>query len=141
MGNVGSNMQHGKRAEAMLKSERQHLYHIYWSLRTQFWLEKLLWVIWKFFGLFISQLTADDRYCLINKGNSLQHVQMQLSQKQKLFSTFFFFFLQFLNLHLILKFFRKEMTVIPDVFLNWGPPKNVVRWMSKKSRFRGPFNK
>ena len=39
----------------------------------------------------------------------------------------FFFFLQFLNLHLILKFFRKEMTVIPDVFLNWRPPKNVVR--------------
>ena len=28
--------QHGKQAKRLLKSERQHLYHIYWSLRRQF---------------------------------------------------------------------------------------------------------
>ena len=33
------------------------------------------------------------------------------------------------------------MTLIADVFLNLRTPKEVVREMSKKSRFRGPFDK
>ena len=32
------------------------------------------------------------------------------------------------------------MTLIADVFLKVRTPKNVVKQMSKKSRFRGPFN-
>ena len=33
------------------------------------------------------------------------------------------------------------MTVIADLFPKLGTPKNVVRYMSKKSRFKVPFNR
>ena len=36
-------------------------------------------------------------------------------------------FLHFLNLDSILSIFKKKMTVIGDIFLNLGTPKNVVR--------------
>ena len=63
---------------------------------------------------------------------------MQISRKQ---NTPSFFFLQLGNLDSVLKIFKKEMTLITDVFFNLRTPKIVVRRMSKKSRFRGPFEK
>ena len=33
------------------------------------------------------------------------------------------------------------MTVIADLFPKKRPPKNVVRYMSKKSRFKVPFDR
>ena len=35
--------------------------------------------------------------------------------------------------------FKKKMTVMADLFLKLPPAKNMVRYMSKKSRFRLPF--
>ena len=43
-------------------------------------------MICKILGLFVNTLTADDEYCLLNRDNLFQHLQMQLSQKQKKFS-------------------------------------------------------
>ena len=63
---------------------------------------------------------------------------MQLSQKRYIFSELF---LHFLNLDSILKIYEKKMNLIADVFLNLRTPKNVVRSISKKSRFRGPLEK
>ena len=63
---------------------------------------------------------------------------MQLSQKRYIFSELF---LYFLNLDSILKIYEKKMNLIADVFLNLRTPKNVVRSISKKSRFRGLFEK
>ena len=63
---------------------------------------------------------------------------MQLSQKPKIFSLSF---LHFLNLGSVLNIFKKKMTVFADVFLNLQTPKNLVREMSKKSCFRGSFDK
>ena len=63
---------------------------------------------------------------------------MQLSQKRKIFSNFFF---TFVNLDSILNIFKNKMTVITDVFLNIRTPKDVVLYMSKNSCFRGPFDK
>ena len=37
------------------------------------------------------------------------------------------FFLRFWNLGLTLNIFKKKMTLIADIFLNLGTPKNVVR--------------
>ena len=37
--------------------------------------------------------------------------------------------------------FKKKMTLIAYLFLRLPPAKNVVRYMSKKSRFRFPFQK
>ena len=33
------------------------------------------------------------------------------------------------------------MTLIADLFPKLGIPENVVRYMSKKSRFKGPFDR
>ena len=85
---------HGKRARTLLKSEPQHLYHIYWSLWRPLRLKKSLWVICKILGLFNNPLTADDKYSLLITENRLQHFQMHVSQKRKTFSLLFFAFPQ-----------------------------------------------
>ena len=36
-----------------------------------------------------------------------------------------------------MKILKKEMTLIADLFLKLRTPENVVRYMSKKSRFKG----
>ena len=63
---------------------------------------------------------------------------MQLSRKQNTFSEFFSAFLEprfnFENS-------QKKMKLIANLFLNLRTPKNVVRYISKKSGFRGPFDK
>ena len=95
-------------------------------------------MICKFLGLFVNTLTANDKYSLLDRVKLLQHFQMQLSQKPKIFSEFVF---RFLNLVSILNIFKKKMTLMANVFLNLRIPKNVVRQMSKKSPFRGPCDK
>ena len=115
---------HAKQAETLLELERQHLYHIYWSLWRQFRLRKHLWVICKILGLFVNPFTVNDKYCLLNRGDLLQHFQIQLSKKQKVLSECF---LDFLNLNPIFNIFEKKMTLTSDVFLNLRTSKDVVR--------------
>ena len=58
---------------------------------------------------------------------------MHLSQKQKIFSQFFSaFFESALNY----EHFQEKMTVIAYLFPNLPTTKNVLRQMSKSSRFR-----
>ena len=87
--------QHGNRAQALLKSERQHLYHIYWSLSSQFSLKKSLLGICTVFRLFVNILTADDKYYLLNRDNLTEPIQILLSEKLKTFSQFSSAFLKF----------------------------------------------
>ena len=61
---------------------------------------KILW-------LFLNKLTTDDKYSLLNRNNLLQHLQMQLSKKQKTFSGLFFFF-AFLKSRFIFESFQKK---------------------------------
>ena len=61
---------------------------------------------------------------------------MHLSQKRKIFYQFFF---SFSKLRVNFEDFIKKITLTADVFLNLRSPKYVVREMSKKSPFRGPF--
>ena len=51
------------------------------------------------------------------------------------------FFLHFQNLHEILNICNKKMSFIADLFPKLRTPKNVARYMSKKSRFQGPFDR
>ena len=76
----------GKWDETLLKSERQHLYYIYWSPWRQFSRKNCLLVICKILGLFVKPFTANDKYSLLNRGNLQQHFQMQSSQKRKIIS-------------------------------------------------------
>ena len=111
---------HGKRTERLLKSERQQLYQIYWSLWGELGFIKSLWVIYKILGLFVNPLTADNKYSVLNRDNLSQHLQMQLSQQRKRFSNFS---LHFLNLDSIFNILKKDMTLIADAVLNLRIPK------------------
>ena len=51
-------------------------------------------MIHKILRLFFNTLTVDDKHFLLNRDNLTQPIQMQLSQKQKTFSEFFFAFLK-----------------------------------------------
>ena len=81
--------QHGKRTQILFKFARRHLYHIHWSVQRIFSLKKLLLVLWKIFRLFVHTFTTDDKYSLLNRDNLTQSIQMQLSEKLKLFPSFF----------------------------------------------------
>ena len=59
-------------------------------------LQESLLDTWKFFRPFLNTLTADDKYSLISRDNWMQTIEIQLSQKQNIFSQFF---LRFSNLH------------------------------------------
>ena len=64
-------------------------------------------------------------------------IQMHLSQKQKIFSQFFSsVFESALNF----EHFQKKMTLIAYVFRKLPTTKNVLRQMTKSSRFREPVD-
>ena len=86
--------QHGKRAQTLLKFAWQHLYHIYWSLWMQLIRKKSLLVTFKISRLFPNTLSADGKYCLVNRDNSTRPIQTQLSRKEKTFSDIFSAFLK-----------------------------------------------
>ena len=71
---------YGQWAQTLLKSERQQLYNIYWSLWKQLSWKKSLLLIRKILRLVVNTLTADDKYAFLNKGNLTQPIDMQLCQ-------------------------------------------------------------
>ena len=83
-------------------------------------------MIHKILRLFVNTLTVDDKHYLLNRDNLTQPIQIQLSQKQKTFSPFFFFAI----LKFILNFkhlSKKRITLIAHVFPEIPAPKNMVR--------------
>ena len=53
--------------------------------------KKSLLVIGDLQRLFANTLPVDDNYYMLNRDNLAERIQMQLAQKQKTFSQFFFF--------------------------------------------------
>ena len=53
-------------------------------------LKKSLLVIHKILRVFFNRMRVDDKHYLLNRGKLSQPIQVQLSQKQKAFSQFFF---------------------------------------------------
>ena len=130
--------QHGKSVKTLLEFAFQYLYRIYWSLWRQLTYKKSLSVTCKISRLFPSTLSAYGKYSLLNRDNLTQPIQMQLSRKQKTFSEFLSAFLESsLNFNI----FKKEMTLIAEVFPKLQNRKNKVRSMSRKSHFKGSFRK
>ena len=79
---------------------------------------------WKFFRPFLHTLTANDKYSLISKDKWMQTIQMELSQKRKIFSEFFSaVFESALNFG----YFKKKMTLIAYVFPKLPTTKHVLR--------------
>ena len=87
--------QHGKRAQALLKSASQHLYHIHRSLPRKLSWKKSLLLTCQILGLLVNTLAADEKYPVLNRDNLKIPIQIQSSQKQNTFSDFFAAFLKF----------------------------------------------
>ena len=81
--------QHGQRSKTVLKSARQHLYHIYWSVWRKLRSKKSLSVICKILIQFANSLTADGKHSLLDRDNLTQPIHIDFSKKQKLFREFF----------------------------------------------------
>ena len=65
-------------------------------------------------------------------------IQMHLPQKQKIFSEFFS---AFFKSELNLEHFQKKMRLIAYVFPKLPTSRNLLRQMSKSSRFREPVDR
>ena len=65
-------------------------------------------------------------------------IQMHLWKKQKIFSEFFS---EFFETALNFGHFQKKMTFIAYIFPKLPTTKNVLRQMSKSSRFREPLER
>ena len=92
----------------------------------------------KILRLFITTLTADEKYSLLNRDSIMQPIQMQLSQKQKEFSGFS---LQRLKSSLNFEHFRKQHEPHSWCISDVTDSKKHDRSMSSKSRFRRNFEK
>ena len=80
--------EHGKPVSTLFKFEREHLYHIYSSTRSQFSWKKSLLLICRSLTLFVNTTSAVDKCSLPNRDNLMQPIHMQLSQKLKIFLNF-----------------------------------------------------
>ena len=75
--------------------------------------------------MFVHTLTVVDKHYLLNREKLTKPIQVQLSQKEKAFSDFFFF--AFLKSILNFKHLAKKDDLIPDIDPEIPAPKNIVR--------------
>ena len=78
--------QHGKRAQALLKSPSQHRHNIHWLLPSQLSWKKSPLLTCKILGLLVNKLVPEEKNPVLNRGNLTIPIQVQLSQKGKTFS-------------------------------------------------------
>ena len=116
--------QHGKRAQALLKSASQHHYHIHRSLLNKLSWKKSLLLTCKILGLLVNTLAADEKYPVFKRDSLTIPIQMQLSQKQKTFSEFF---AAFLKSRLNFKYFLKKDDPPRFCIFEITDSENVVR--------------
>ena len=82
-------------------------------------------MIQKILRPFANTFAVNDKHYLLNRDNLTHPIQRQLCQKQKSFSSKFFFY--FSNVYYILNIYQKTMNLIADVFWEIPAPKNMVR--------------
>ena len=116
--------QYGKRAQALLKSASQHLYHIHRSLPRKLSWKKSLLLTCKILGLLVNTLAADEKYPVLNRDKLSIPIQMQLSEKE---STFSQLSVAFLKSRSIFKCFEKERYPHRFCLLEIKDSENVVR--------------
>ena len=129
--------QHVKVSQILPKYSWEHFYHVFSSFPG-----KLIWkmsplVLGEIIGVFVNTLTADGKYPVQHCENLQFQIQMQLSEKEKLFLNFLF---HSWNLHQILNTLKKKMLVTADVFPKVQDMKILVRPLSKKPCLRTPFD-
>ena len=97
--------QRGKRAQTLLKSTSQYLYHIHRSVARKLYSKKSLLLTCKIFGLLVNTLAVDKKYLVLHRDNLTIALQMHLSQKRIAFSQYF---VAFLKSSLNFKHFEKK---------------------------------
>ena len=128
--------QYGKRAQALLNSASQHLYHIHWSLARKLSWKKSLLLTCKILQLLVSTLATNDKCPNLNRDNLTIPNQMQLSHNHKWFSQFF---AAFLKSRINFQHFEKKDN--PHSFCISQITDCELPKKSKNTRFRGPFDK
>ena len=96
-----------------------------------------LLVICEILGAFVNTLTNEDKYPLQKCGNLWLTIQIELPKKRKTCSDFFG---PFWYLYQILIILKKKKMILITLFSEFKTIKDVVRQVSKKRRFRAPFN-
>ena len=81
--------QYGKRAQTVLKSASQQLYHTHWSLATKFCSKKSHLLTCQIWGYLVNTLATNKKYPVLNKDNLTIRIQMQLCLKKKKISKIF----------------------------------------------------
>ena len=130
--------QYGKGAETLFKSASQHFYGFHWSPARKLCSKKYLLLTSKILGLLVKTLAAAEKYLVLHRDNLTILIQMQLSEKQKTFSEFF---AAILKSRLNFDHFEKKGDPQSFSISQTTDSENVVRKMSSKSSFRGPFKK
>ena len=83
--------------------------------------KKSVLVIQQILRLFVNRLTVDGKHYLFNRDDLAQQIHMDLPEKQKTFSPFFFPFLKsILNLKHLTK--KRKMTFTANVFVETPAP-------------------
>ena len=90
-------------------------------------------VLREIFRVFVNTVTSDGNYPVQDCQYLQLPIKMKLSGKQKRFPHFL---CDFWNLHQILKFLKKKMIFIANVFPKLQTVKSLVRPLYKKGRFR-----
>ena len=82
--------------------------------------EKALLLTHQILGLLLNTLAVNEKYPVVNRDNLMIPIQMELSQKENIFSDFF---AAFWKSRLNSKYFEKKMTLIDFVFPILRTPK------------------
>ena len=106
--------QHGKRAQALLKSASQHLYHIHRSLPRKLSWKKSLLLTCQILGLLVNTLAADEKYPVLFLIKTVQRYQFRYNYLKN--KNFFCKLFAALKSKLNFKHFEKKMTLIAFVF-------------------------
>ena len=124
-------------SQKRLKSAEKHFRRTFSSFRTKLNLKKSFLLRSEISRLFVSMLSAGDKYSRHNRENLPLPIQIQLSKKPK---TFCCFFIEFLECKLNVEHFEEQLNLIAYVFLKLLTPKDVVIEMHKSSCFWKPFH-
>ena len=116
--------QYGKCAQALLKSDLQHRYHIHRSLTRKLSWKKSLLLACPILGLLVNTLAADEKYLVLHRDNLTIPIEMQLSQKQKTFSKFI---AAFLKCRSSFKHFQQKVDPHRFCIFKVTDSKNIVR--------------
>ena len=77
--------QHGKIAQAWFQSASHRLHHIHQSLSSQLSWKKSLLLTCQILGLLANTLAVNEKYPVLNRDTLTISIQVQLSEKVKLF--------------------------------------------------------